>query len=66
MYTITDVQDLHEWMVTHFEEHELFERVSEEDLVKISINLLFFLNVVQYYNAWCVFLEKRSYCGKII
>lgn len=33
VYTITDVKDLHEWMVTHFEEHELFERVSEDDLV---------------------------------
>jgi tRNA (guanine-N7-)-methyltransferase len=26
-YTITDVLDLHEWMVKHFSEHPLFERV---------------------------------------
>ncbi|XP_023947048.1 tRNA (guanine-N(7)-)-methyltransferase [Bicyclus anynana] len=32
VYTITDVKDLHDWMVTHFEEHPLFERISEEDL----------------------------------
>ncbi|XP_050345640.1 tRNA (guanine-N(7)-)-methyltransferase [Nymphalis io] len=32
VYTITDVKDLHEWMVTHFEEHPLFERISDEEL----------------------------------
>lgn len=31
VYTITDVQDLHEWMVQHFEAHPSFERVSEEE-----------------------------------
>ncbi|TKA60961.1 tRNA (guanine-N(7)-)-methyltransferase [Cryomyces minteri] len=31
VYTITDVQDLHEWMVGHFAEHPGFERVSEEE-----------------------------------
>ncbi|KAK3995845.1 putative methyltransferase-domain-containing protein [Cladorrhinum sp. PSN332] len=30
-YTITDVPDLHEWMVQHFEAHPAFERVSEEE-----------------------------------
>ncbi|CAH02730.1 tRNA (guanine46-N7)-methyltransferase [Kluyveromyces lactis] len=30
IYTITDVLDLHEWMVKHLEEHPLFERLSEE------------------------------------
>jgi tRNA (guanine-N7-)-methyltransferase len=33
-YTATDVEDLHIWMVKHFEEHPLFERVQEEDLVE--------------------------------
>jgi len=33
IYTITDVLDLHQWMVMHLEQHPLFERVSEEDLV---------------------------------
>ena len=32
VYTITDVQDLHEWMRTHLEAFPLFEYVSEEDL----------------------------------
>ncbi|TFY59431.1 hypothetical protein EVJ58_g5789 [Rhodofomes roseus] len=32
VYTITDVQDLHEWMKTHLEDFPLFQYVSEEDL----------------------------------
>ena len=32
MYTITDVEDLHKWMVSHFEAHEGFERVSEAEV----------------------------------
>uniref|UniRef100_G3MQC9 tRNA (guanine-N(7)-)-methyltransferase n=1 Tax=Amblyomma maculatum TaxID=34609 RepID=G3MQC9_AMBMU len=32
LYTITDVKELHEWMVSHLSEHPLFEQVSEEDL----------------------------------
>jgi tRNA (guanine-N7-)-methyltransferase len=31
VYTITDVPDLHEWMVQHFDAHPSFERVSEQD-----------------------------------
>lgn len=31
VYTITDVRDLHEWMVERFEAHELFERISQEE-----------------------------------
>lgn len=31
VYTITDVRDLHEWMVQHFEAHSAFERVPEEE-----------------------------------
>ncbi|KAF2131308.1 hypothetical protein P153DRAFT_364911 [Dothidotthia symphoricarpi CBS 119687] len=30
VYTITDVQDLHEWMKEHFEKHPSFERVERE------------------------------------
>lgn len=33
MYTITDVEEVHLWMVKHFSEHPLFERVPEEELV---------------------------------
>ncbi|AEO64082.1 5426351c-6614-4e76-b158-d9a34b98a6bd [Thermothielavioides terrestris] len=31
VYTITDVPDLHEWMVQHFEAHPSFERVPEDE-----------------------------------
>lgn len=31
VYTITDVEDLHNWMVQHLDAHPAFERVSEED-----------------------------------
>lgn len=31
VYTITDVEDLHKWMVQHLEAHPSFERISEEE-----------------------------------
>jgi tRNA (guanine-N7-)-methyltransferase len=31
VYTITDVEDLHNWMVLHFDAHPSFERVGEEE-----------------------------------
>ncbi|KAK7590359.1 hypothetical protein V9T40_001972 [Parthenolecanium corni] len=31
VYTVTDVKDLHEWMVKHFTEHPMFTRVSDEE-----------------------------------
>lgn len=33
VYTITDVKDLHEWMVMHLEQHPLFQRLTQEELV---------------------------------
>ncbi|KAK6198903.1 putative methyltransferase-domain-containing protein [Scheffersomyces amazonensis] len=30
IYTITDVEDLHNWMVQHLDEHPLFERLSKD------------------------------------
>ena len=32
VYTITDVEDLHLWMVEHFEKHPSFERVSNTEV----------------------------------
>ncbi|EPB65678.1 hypothetical protein ANCCEY_15255, partial [Ancylostoma ceylanicum] len=29
VYTITDVKELHEWMVRHLSEHPLFERLTK-------------------------------------
>ncbi|KAI9297620.1 tRNA guanine-N7 methyltransferase [Neoconidiobolus thromboides FSU 785] len=34
IYTVTDVEDLHNWMVEHLEAHPLFERISEEENAK--------------------------------
>src|SRR5437764_3833873 len=31
VYTITDVEDLHSWMVEHFDAHPSFERISEDE-----------------------------------
>ena len=36
LYTVTDVHDLHLWMVKHLDEHPLFERVPDADLVRLS------------------------------
>lgn len=35
VYTITDVKELHEWIVKHFIDHPLFERLNEEEVVRI-------------------------------
>lgn len=32
LYTITDVESLHEWMVEHLDAHPSFERIPEEQL----------------------------------
>lgn len=32
VYTITDVEALHEWMVEHLEAHPAFERIGEEEV----------------------------------
>jgi len=34
IYTITDVKDLHDWMVDHLDAHPLFQRLSEEECSK--------------------------------
>lgn len=33
VYTNTDVEEVHEWIVKHFNDHPLFSRVSEDELV---------------------------------
>jgi tRNA (guanine-N7-)-methyltransferase len=33
IYSVTDVKDLHDWMVKHMEEHPLFERIPESELL---------------------------------
>lgn len=36
VYTMTDVKDLHEWMVQHFVEHPLFQRIPDDQLVSVK------------------------------
>jgi tRNA (guanine-N7-)-methyltransferase len=35
-YTVTDVEDLHNWMVSHFEAFPLFQRLDENELVRLA------------------------------
>lgn len=34
---MTDVKDLHEWMVHHFVEHPLFQRIPDDKLVSLTL-----------------------------
>lgn len=40
VYTNTDVEEVHDWIVKHFSDHPLFCRVSDEELVRLSFNNL--------------------------
>lgn len=40
VYTNTDVEEVHDWIVKHFSDHPLFCRVSDEELVRLSVNNL--------------------------
>lgn len=37
LYTITDVQDLNEWMVSHLDGFPAFEKLSEVEIAKDSV-----------------------------
>ncbi len=39
VYMVTDVEDLHIWMKSHFEEFPLFEKIEEAEYVRICIYL---------------------------
>lgn len=39
VYTVTDVKDLHEWIVSHFQEHPLFDEVPKEELVSFILSI---------------------------
>lgn len=37
---MTDVEDLHQWIVKHMTEHPLFERISaEEEVCRLAFNI---------------------------
>jgi len=35
IYTITDVKDLHDWMVNHITSHPVFERLPQHEVVSL-------------------------------
>lgn len=37
IYTITDVENLHIWMVKHISEHPLFEKLNESEMMNDPI-----------------------------
>ncbi|RUS23120.1 m7G tRNA methyltransferase [Endogone sp. FLAS-F59071] len=37
LYTITDVKDLHDWMVKHLDQHPLFERLTEDECLSYPL-----------------------------
>jgi tRNA (guanine-N7-)-methyltransferase len=39
LYTVTDVEDLHHWMVKHLDAHPLFQRLTDEETVLYFILL---------------------------
>ncbi len=52
-YTNTDVEELHHWMVEHFTAHPLFERISQEEMVRsfshIYINIRGACNIFLFF-----------------
>lgn len=46
IYTITDVAELHDWMVDHLREHPLFERLSADEEKNDPIVALLFERLV--------------------
>lgn len=42
LYTITDVEDLHDWMVLHILAHPLFEKLTEAEIEKDPVVAMLF------------------------
>jgi len=38
MYTITDVKELHDWMVEHVTRHPLFEIIPQHEVVVVLLS----------------------------
>lgn len=67
IYTITDVKDLHEWIVKHMEEHALYERVGDNELVRdifMSLALYWILiwmeSILAILNAFLILFSYDS------
>jgi len=37
VYTMTDVEDLHKWIVSHMTQHPLYERLTDEEAVRQTL-----------------------------
>ena len=47
LYTITDVKEVHDWMVKHISEHPLFEPLTQDEMV-IQRSLLLFIGLLSF------------------
>lgn len=66
LYTITDVKDLHEWMVKHLDQHSLFERIQGEELVKSTFFIAFqrvrdLISPHSFFKSRIVILSWKNY-----
>ena len=60
---MTDVKDLHEWIVEHFHEHPLFDDVSKEELVRLCYLLHIYESKIEHYLIKYIFCKgQRPYC----
>lgn len=59
IYTITDVKDLHEWIVKHMEEHPLYERVGDTELVSAKMLIVFFPFFINLLLTSCTSSRQR-------
>lgn len=60
VYTITDVEEVHLWMVKHFTEHPLFARVSDEELVRWCAALHAYVCSSWWKNMFVLFVSERK------
>ena len=55
VYTVTDIEDLHNWMTSHIENFPLFERVEECEYVKYYFLFGFFFYFDFFVLSTCFF-----------
>jgi len=58
------VEDLHKWIVQHFQEHPLFEKIAKQDLVSITVYFMCVGNQLIFF--FFINTGSRPYSGKII
>lgn len=65
VYTMTDVEDLHNWIVLHMEQHPLYERLPSDEEVRSNF-LFFFFCIWNNRVVFIIILESRSNYTKTI